>query len=79
MILSMTPLEETPAYKSIFAKGEAMGEAMGFAKSEALLAQLMERYERCYRDGLLSEQAYLTLVSPLREDIEDIHRLLKKD
>ncbi len=67
MIGMMTPLEETPAFRSIFAKGES-----------AQLVRQIERLERSYRDGLLSEQAYLDLVPPLQKDLDDIRRMLKK-
>ncbi len=63
MIGMMTPLEETPAFKSIFAKG----------KIEELVCHI-EQIERSYREGLLAEQTYLLLIQPLRVRLEELRR-----
>lgn len=74
MIGVMTPLEETPAFKSIFAKGEAKGEAKGKAE---LLVEQIERLEGNYRDGLLSEEAYQVVVPPLKTALEELRQIVK--
>ncbi len=77
MLGMMTPLEETPAFRSIFAKGEAKGKAEGIAEGRAKqLVSQIERLETSYGEGLLSEQAYRVLVAPLRTELEDLRRSL---
>ncbi len=65
MIGIMTPLEETPAYKSIFVKGEAKG------RVEQVLDQ-MSRVEKRFSEGELSEESYQCLIQLLRSDLEDL-------
>ncbi len=61
MIGIMTPLEETPAYKSIFAKGR-FGQVL----------DQISRVEKRYREGQLSEESYQSLIQLLRSDLEDL-------
>ncbi len=73
MIGMMTPLEETPAFKSIFAKGKVEGVAEG--KIEELVCQI-QQIESGYREGLFPEQTYQILVQPLQARLEDLRRSL---
>ncbi len=69
MIGTLTPLQETPAYREIFAEGEARGQVTGALKqakdSIAIFRTIMAQ-------GLISEEVCNTLVQQHEANITEL-------
>jgi predicted transposase YdaD len=65
----LPPLEETLAYKNIFAKGEHAGEKRGEERGEKRgeIKGQIELAQKIHDQGIISEEQYLETVKPLEK------------
>ncbi len=76
MIGYLTPLQETPAYREIFAEGEARGQVTGALKQAK---DSIATYRTMMAQGLISEAVCRTLIQKQEANITKLQQSIPVD